>query len=83
MIMGLCLSLELVGTVWAVEKKQPTGTAPKRSTTVAPLTEGECVGLGGKIRVFYPDNTCATGKLCITTDKDGVIHSACINAEKH
>jgi hypothetical protein len=79
MIVGL---LSLVGSASAVERKQPgAGTVPSRTGT-APLTEGECTGLGGK-SISTDASFCASGKVCVTTDKDGVVHHACINAEKH
>jgi hypothetical protein len=57
-------------------------TGPIRPTPIpgrknVQLTEGECEGLGGRvlsIAVAY----CKSGSLCSTTDKNGVIHEACI-----
>ena len=46
------------------------------ATTVKPLTQAECVGLGGKVGT---DAKCATtGKTCIRADQNGVLHSACL-----
>lgn len=46
--------------------------------TVAPLTEAECKGLGGKIAV---SNTCSGGANCIRADQDGVLHQSCITKQ--
>jgi hypothetical protein len=45
-------------------------------TTVAPLTEAECIGLGGKPAVNV--SQCASGSNCIRADEHGVLHSSCI-----
>src|SRR5438128_2716163 len=63
-------------------------TAPRKSTgpirptpvpgrKIVQLTEGECAGLGGKV-LSIPVAYCSSGSLCSTTDKNGVIHEACI-----
>jgi hypothetical protein len=62
----------------AVEVQRPGGTtaAPTRSKAM-PLTEGECTGLGGTTETVI-ESLCGTGKKCVTVDKNGVIHGACI-----
>jgi hypothetical protein len=55
-----------------------TGQPP--STAVAPLTEAQCKGLGGKV-IDSPEICRDSGSKCVTTDKDGVIHSVCLEAE--
>jgi hypothetical protein len=44
------------------------------------LTVGECQGLGGKV---IPKAGCASTFGCTTTDKNGVVHEACVNASQH
>ena len=46
---------------------------------VAPLTEAECTGLGGKVIQAAAGSDCT--KLCATTDQNGVIHRVCITAQ--
>lgn len=54
----------------------------KLPTTVAPLTSGECVGLGGKIEDTA--NCSAAGqKACKTVDHHGVVRVACIDEVKN
>jgi hypothetical protein len=53
------------------------GTKP---SIFVPLTEAECTGLGGKILPTAAGSCNATGKVCYTTDQDGVIRSSCITA---
>lgn len=47
----------------------------------APLTEGECKGLGGVI-ADSTDASCASKRKCWVADKDGVLRSECITAAK-
>jgi hypothetical protein len=56
---------------------------PTGRLQAAPLTEGECKGLGGKVFNMAAGSTkcCDTGKACVTVDQDGVIHSTCITKE--
>jgi hypothetical protein len=78
-IIVLIYVLASMGPASAVSKnKLPAGTPSKTSKGV-PLTEGECTGLGGKV-----DNAvkCSGGLVCLTTDRDGVVHSACITKLK-
>ena len=51
----------------------------QRGTTMAPLTEAECHGLGGQTGSV---DRCPSGRVCIRADQDGVIHQACITASK-
>ncbi len=56
------------------------GRAPASRAAVdqpSALTEAECTGLGGKLMGGYP-GCGGDGKKCFTTDKNGVIRSACI-----
>ena len=54
--------------------------APVRPTTVAlPLSDAQCTGLGGKIRPVV--KRCASKKVCVTTDHEGVVRTACITAQ--
>jgi hypothetical protein len=55
-------------------------TAPPKNHINPHLTVGECQGLGGKV---IPRAGCDSTFACTTTDKNGVIHEACINAAKH
>ena len=59
------------------------GIRPPERLQAAPLTEGECKGLGGKVfNMVQGSSKCAdTGKACVTVDQDGVIHSTCITKE--
>ena len=51
------------------------------ATTVEELTTQECAGLGGLAIPLAPGNPekCTGTQLCATTDKNGVIHVACID----
>jgi hypothetical protein len=51
--------------------------APSQSAS-ADLSQAECTGLGGKVVTTFPI-ACASGSACYTTDKNGVVHHACIN----
>ena len=72
------------GTTVAPPAATTTPTSPGRPArvpgglTVAPLTEAECKGLGGKLAV---SNTCSTGADCIRADQDGVLHHSCITKQ--
>jgi hypothetical protein len=46
--------------------------------TLAPLTEAECTGLGGK-NFDVVSATCPSMRMCRRADEDGVIHSVCIS----
>jgi hypothetical protein len=45
------------------------------------LTAGECQGLGGKLQAG--ETGCASTFLCVTVDKNGVAHQACITSDQH
>jgi hypothetical protein len=53
-------------------KKPPVGVKPA-------LTTAECAGLGGTASA----NVGCPGDACYTTNKDGVVHWACIDEVKH
>lgn len=55
--------------------------APKTSI-LAPLTAGECTGLGGKVHTNAGVDKCASGQHCTTIDGDGVIKAMCISEKK-
>jgi hypothetical protein len=77
-IVGL---LSFVSSASAVEKKQPGTGTPPRTTTAAPLTEGECTQLGGTVRNIAA-GICISGQACSTTDEQGQKHTVCISASK-
>jgi len=82
-IVALFLPLGLASSASAVEKKHPiTGTPPKR-TTSAPMSEGECVGLGGTVIDYGNAVNCASKKACATVDQNGAVHWVCITATAH
>jgi hypothetical protein len=45
------------------------------------LTAGECQGLGGKLQAG--ETGCTSTFLCVTVDKNGVAHQACITSDQH
>jgi hypothetical protein len=49
-----------------------------QGVVVAPLTESECTGLGGKV-ITAEVKDCSSGKGCVTAGSDGVIHGVCID----
>jgi uncharacterized membrane protein len=49
---------------------------PPTLRRISALTEEECEGLGGVVSTG--GNDCATGELCQTSNRNGVIHQACI-----
>lgn len=62
---------------------KPGGVQSDKATgglTVAPLTEAECRGLGGKPAVDAAG--CASGSMCIRADQDGVLHRSCITVKQ-
>jgi hypothetical protein len=78
-VAGIFFMVSSANVTLAAVKKAPTGTATKGITTKGvPLTEAECTGLGGKVEA----NVSCKGNGCYTTDKDGVIHMACITTKK-
>lgn len=66
------------GNVVAPLKSAPKTNTTKApiGTTLAPLTSGECKGLGGTVKTNF---TCKSGSGCYTVDPHGVIRMACIN----
>ena len=74
------LILASSGHAYAVDKKQQP-VAPARPTKMSPsaLTAAECKGLGGKVAASV--NKCDSGSMCLTTDSDGVVHSACVTKQ--
>jgi len=83
----------------SAQNSAPVGAAPSQSNSKAPgnvsptapkpapggsvrLTSGECEGLGGKV-VTVDAATCGSTQKCVTTDKNGVIHTNCVNATAH
>ena len=75
-ILVIFVSVDLASA--AQKLKIPGSTIkPGRKIIVIPLSEAECVGLGGK--VLPVSSTCTTTqKTCVTTDNNGVIRSSCI-----
>lgn len=77
------------GTTQGTTAAPPTATTmptnpgrPARAPgglSVAPLTEAECKGLGGKIA--ESSSTCSGGANCIRADQDGVLHQSCITKQ--
>jgi hypothetical protein len=67
----------------AAQKVKKLNPIPKANNTivVSPLTEAECVGLGGKVLPVSASNCAGTGKKCFTTDMNGVIHESCITQQ--
>ena len=55
-----------------------SGISGTRATIVAPLTAGECKGLGGTVTTGE-GTSCGTQDACTTVDQDGVVHLQCIN----
>jgi hypothetical protein len=49
---------------------------------ISKLTEAECIGLGGKVTTVRKE-MCDMGRLCITTDSNGVQHPQCVNSTTH
>jgi hypothetical protein len=74
------LILAAAGSVFAIENKPPSVT-PAKPTKMSPsaLTAAECKGLGGKVAPSV--NKCDSGAMCLTTDKDGVVHSVCLTKQ--
>ena len=77
-IAGILVILLSVNAMFAAPKKAPSPVA-KTNTRATALTEGECTGLGGKVDAAVK---CSGGQGCYTTDKDGVIHMACLTNKK-
>jgi hypothetical protein len=44
----------------------------------AHFTEGQCVGLGGKVAETV---ICGSGKACVMADQNGVVHKRCLTKE--
>lgn len=77
---ALLFMLTVARSAVAAESRPPSTTAAK-PTKLSPsaLTGAECKGLGGKVAASV--NKCASGAMCLTTDKDGVVHSACLTKQ--
>lgn len=80
LVVGIILTFSSVNVTWSAVKKAGGAATPTTAAKPMALTEGECTGLGGKVSGA---TKCANGGLgCYTTDKDGVIHMACITNKK-
>jgi hypothetical protein len=72
------------GTMAPPATAAPPSTGPTRpvrapgGVNVAPLSEAECKGLGGKLAV---GPSCSTGVDCVRADQDGVLHHSCITKQ--
>ena len=82
-IVALFLPLGLASSASAVEKKHPITGAPPKRTTSAPMSEGECVGLGGKVIDYGAAVNCSSKKSCVTVDQNGAVHYVCITGTAH
>jgi|SRR5262245_19822060 len=60
---------------------RPTKASGENRVTSKQLTEAECSGLGGTVRV--DKKNCKTGKACVTVNKDGVINGLCIDGKRN
>jgi hypothetical protein len=77
---GLLLIFASGGSILAVDGRTPLPAAPKPARIApVPLSNAECTGLGGK--VIEALQGCSSGKVCYTTDKNGVLHHACITKQ--
>lgn len=78
---GLTVERKAVGTdiTKGVRVKPPTNVGP----TVAPLTAGECEGLGGKVETANQLCNAKGQSACKTVDKNGVVRVACIDGVKN
>jgi len=65
----------------AIDQKNPTPVVRPTKIEPSKLTQAECEGLGGTAIRQINGNACASGIVCSTTDKDGVIHRACITKQ--
>ncbi len=72
----VCLTLGASPTL-AVVKKNPV-TTPAKTSTKAPLTQGECTKLGGEV---HSSATCKSSQMCVTHDENGNGHGVCISKE--
>jgi hypothetical protein len=79
-VAGLLLIFASGSSSLAVEGRNPLPVAPKPTRMApVPLSNAECTGLGGKVVDVV--HGCGSGKICYTTDKNGVIHHACITKQ--
>jgi hypothetical protein len=76
-VVGLIVIVTFGNSASAAGKKNPVPKA-QTPTTIQTLTKAECEGLGGKVVDVLRSSKCTTGKMCYTTDKNGVIHHSCI-----
>lgn len=80
MIATVTVSVMLAIPAMAQTKSTTKPLLPPQNTNngnLAPLTEGECTGLGGK-NLDVGASQCASMRICRRADQDGVIHSVCI-----
>ena len=82
-ILLIALAMLIGATTSSLAIDQKNQIPVVRPTKIAPsnLTQGECEGLGGTVIHQINGNTCASGYVCSTTDKIGVIHRACISKQ--
>jgi len=73
---GMLLPIVVTPEALAIDKG--TAIVPARPAKMSPanLSEAECTGLGGKV---VPVTDCKGFDACITTNKDGVVHKACLS----
>jgi hypothetical protein len=79
-VCALFLTILASGGAFAIDKMQQPA-APTRPTKMSPtgLTAAECKGLGGKVAASV--NKCDSGSMCLTTDSDCVVRSACVTKQ--
>ncbi len=71
-----------LGSASAIERKGPiAGVAAPRPTKMAPLTEGECTQLGGKVSSQAGAKVCTSGRYCVTKDENQEYHYVCISKQ--
>jgi hypothetical protein len=80
--LALFVCLGATSSAPAIDRKGVAPAAPTTTRKMAPLTEGECTGLGGKVETSGDAFLCGSKKLCATVDHNGVIRQACISVAK-
>ena len=78
-VFALAIAILLTNSCVNAAVKKAGGLASPPVAKASALNQEECTGLGGKVSAAVK---CATGSACYTTDKDGVIHMACITNKK-
>jgi len=68
----LSVSAQAIDNANSIKPVAPMKMAPTK------LSSGECKGLGGQVIAV---SDCKGFDACITTDKDGVIHKACLTKQ--